>query len=104
MLILDRIWTIVEYYGEIQRIVTCINKITTLQRRAYKRILRNEYINLEEARDRLKILSFNESVFLQKAKVMYKVANNIAPNTWQICFICEVTPQMILLKDLDILR
>ena len=34
---------------------------------------------MEEARDRLKILSFNESVFLQKAKVMYKVANNIAP-------------------------
>ena len=24
-------------------------------------------------------MSFNESVFLQKAKVMYKVANNIAP-------------------------
>ena len=56
-----------------------INKITKLQRRACKNILRNEYTNLEEARDRLKILSFNESVFLQKAKVMYKVANNIAP-------------------------
>lgn len=56
-----------------------INKITKLQRRACKSILRNEYTNLEEARDRLKILSFNESVFLQKAKVMYKVANNIAP-------------------------
>ena len=57
-----------------------INKITKLQRRACKSILRNEYTNLEEARDRLKILSFNESVFLQKAKVMYmyKVANNIA--------------------------
>ncbi|MCG7869794.1 MAG: hypothetical protein JAY74_25915 [Candidatus Thiodiazotropha taylori] len=60
---------------------TCfnINKITKLQRRACKLILRNEYLTLEEARDRLKILSFTESVFLQKAKVMYKVANNIAP-------------------------
>ena len=56
-----------------------IIKITKLQRRACKSILRNEYTNLEEARDRLKILSFNESVFLQKANVMYKVANNIAP-------------------------
>ena len=30
--------------------------------------------------NRLKILSFDESVFLNKAKIMYKVANNIAPS------------------------
>ena len=35
--------------------------------------------SLEEARNRLKILSFDESVFLQKAKTMYKIANKIAP-------------------------
>ena len=49
------------------------------QRRACKLILRNEYSNLEEAQNRLNMLSFSESVFLQKAKVMYKVSNNIAP-------------------------
>ena len=37
------------------------------------------YSNLEEAQNRLNMLSFSESVFLQKAKVMYKVSNNIAP-------------------------
>ena len=42
-------------------------------------ILRNEYSNLEEAQNRLNMLSFSVSVFLQKAKVMYKVSNNIAP-------------------------
>ena len=55
------------------------DKITKLQRRACKLILRNECSNLEEAQNRLNMLSFSESVFLQKAKVMYKVSNNIAP-------------------------
>ena len=56
-----------------------IQKITELQRRACKIILGREYAHLEEALDRLKILSFDESVFLHKAKVMYKIANNVAP-------------------------
>ena len=56
-----------------------INKINKLQRRACKLILGKEYTSLEEARNRLKILSFDESVFLQKAKTMYKIANTIAP-------------------------
>ena len=55
------------------------DKIIKLQRRACELILRNEYSNLEEAQDRLNMLSFSESVFLQKAKVMYKVSNNVAP-------------------------
>ena len=62
---------------------TCCNTdiITQLHRRACKckLILRNEYSNLEEAQDRLNMLSFSESVFPQKAKVMYKVLCNIAP-------------------------
>ena len=60
---------------------TCSNtdKITKLQRRACKLTLKNQYSNLEEAQNRLNMLSFSESVFLQKAKVMYKVSNNIAP-------------------------
>ena len=68
-----------------------INKINKLQRRACKLILDKEYTSLEEARNRLKILSFDESVFLQKAKTMYKIANKIAPknliesNTKHLC-------------------
>ena len=46
------------------------DKITKLQQRACKLILRNEYSNFGEAQDRLNMLSFSESVFLQKAKVM----------------------------------
>ena len=60
---------------------TCSNtdKITKLQRRACKHILIIEYSNLEEAKNRLNMVSFSESVFLQKAKVMYKVSNDVAP-------------------------
>ena len=39
----------------------------------------SESTHLEEACIRLSILSFDESVFLNKAKIMYKIANNIAP-------------------------
>ncbi|MCU7801208.1 MAG: reverse transcriptase family protein, partial [gamma proteobacterium symbiont of Lucinoma myriamae] len=56
-----------------------INRLNKLQRRACKIILGNSYTNLVEARNHLNILSFEESLFLQKAKTMYKIANNIAP-------------------------
>ena len=46
----------------------CINKINKLQRRACKIILGREYINLEESRKRLKLLSFEESVIFAKSK------------------------------------
>ena len=45
-----------------------INKITRLQRRACKLILGHEYNSLLEAFERLKILSFDQSFFLSKAK------------------------------------
>ena len=57
-----------------------IQKMTKLQRRACILILGDEYTHLDEARDKLRILSFDEIVFLNKAKIMYKVANNIAPS------------------------
>ena len=50
-----------------------------LQQRACKCIPGNVYTRLDEARDRLKILSFDETLFLQKAKLMFKITNNIAP-------------------------
>lgn len=55
------------------------NKIEKLQRRACKLILGNEYSTLQNARNLLNILSFEETLFIRKAKIMYKIANNIAP-------------------------
>ena len=56
-----------------------IQKVIKLQRRACKLIFGRQYKHLEEALDRFKILSFDESVFLHNAKVMYKIGNNVAP-------------------------
>ena len=56
-----------------------VARITRLQRRACKIILGNEYIDFESAISSLKILSFKQSVFLNKAKVMFKVANGSVP-------------------------
>ena len=50
-----------------------------MQRRACKLILGNDYTTLDAARKQLRILSFEEIVFIHKAKVMYKIANNAAP-------------------------
>lgn len=65
------VWTNTPHYN--------INKISKLQRRACKLILSHEYTEFQEALERLDILSFDQSVFLNKAKIMYKVYNNIAP-------------------------
>ena len=54
-------------------------KIEKLQRRACKLILGNDYTILDAARKQLRILSFEETVFIHKAKVMNKIANNAAP-------------------------
>ena len=56
-----------------------INKINKLQRRACKLILAQEYDGLENSLKRLNILSFDQSIFINKAKIMYKVFNNLAP-------------------------
>ena len=59
---------------------TNISKITRLQRRACKLILGQEYNGLPEAFEKLKMLSFDQSIFLSKAKMMYKIHNNLAPS------------------------
>ena len=56
-----------------------INKISKLQRRACKLILAHDYSDIQEALERLNILSFDQIIFLNKAKLMYKVYNNVAP-------------------------
>ena len=54
-------------------------KTQKLQRRACKLILGNDYTTLENARKQLHILSSEETMFIHKAKIMYKIANNVAP-------------------------
>ena len=57
-----------------------INRVTKLQRRACKMILGAEYTDLNGALEKLNMLSFDQSVFLSKAKMMYKIHNNLAPS------------------------
>ena len=54
-------------------------KIEKLQRRACKLILGKDYTSLEEARMQLNMLSFEELIFINKAKVMFKVTHGISP-------------------------
>ena len=54
-------------------------RIEKSQRRACKLILVKDYPTLDVARTELNILSFKETIFIHKAKVMYKVARNTAP-------------------------
>ena len=53
-------------------------KIEKLQRRACKLILGKDYTTQDAACKQLRILSFEETVFIHKAKVMYKIATNDA--------------------------
>ena len=54
-------------------------KIKKLQRRACKLILGNDYTSLDTARKQLNILSFEETIFIHKANVMYKIPHNSSP-------------------------
>ena len=72
-------------YGVILR-ATIINK---LQRRACKLILLQEYSGLQRSLRELDMLYFDQIVFLSKAKLMYKVYNNIAPSYLQEFFQME---------------
>ena len=62
-----------------------VARINRLQKRACKLILGNEYDDFESATSTLKLLSFEQSVFLSKAKIMYKVANGLVPQ-----YICDL--------------
>ena len=84
-LILNRTLSTAVWYGVIRQTVN-INKINKLQRRACKLILSQEYNGLKEALKRLNILSSDQIVFLNKAKIMYKVRKNLAPSYLQELF------------------
>ena len=49
-----------------------------LQGRACKIILGIDYVTLEDALKTLNLLSFEDIIFINKAKLMYKNANEIA--------------------------
>ena len=56
-----------------------ISRITRLQKRTCRLILQDEYIDFDNAKSTLKMLAFGESVFLNKAKMMFKVVNHLIP-------------------------
>ena len=58
---------------------TNMYKIEKLQRRACKIILGKDYTSLDDARRQLNMLSFEELVFINKAKVMFKVTHGLSP-------------------------
>ncbi len=81
---------------------SCLNvaKITKLQRRACKLILAEQYIDLNSSMQLLRILNFEESVFLQKAKTMYKITNNLAPH--YLCDLFEMRSNHVQNTDLTL--
>ena len=54
-----------------------LSRVTKLQKRAFKIIFRNENLDFENAKMRLNILSFEQSV--NNAKIMFKIANSPIP-------------------------
>ena len=56
-----------------------VSRITMLQKLACRLILQDEYIDINNAKSTLKMLAFEESVFLNKAKMMFKVVNRLIP-------------------------
>ena len=51
-----------------------------MQRRACKLILLNDYNSLNESLEQLDILSFDQGVFFNKTKIMYKTYDFLAPS------------------------
>ena len=68
-----------------------INKVSRLQKRSCKLILDIKYNGLIEAFQRMNILSFDQSIFLSKAEMMYKIHNNIAPSYLNEMFLLRDT-------------
>ena len=65
--------------GEI-RAMSMHLKLKSCKKRVCKLILVSDYTTLDVAYKQLCILSFEETVFIHKAKVMYKIANIIIPH------------------------
>ena len=69
-----------------------VARITKLQRRACKIILGNEYYDFETEKSSLNMLSFERCVFLNKAKIMFKVTNSIVSQ--YICDLFQRRPEI----------
>lgn len=59
---------------------TSLLHIERLQRRACRVILNYNVDSIQPAMNALKIMPFSERLFLRKAKLMFKVSNNITPD------------------------
>ena len=82
-----------------------VSQITKLQRRVCKIILGTEYSDLDSARRRLDILSFDQNVLVNKAKIMYKVVHDMFPQYIKDLFISyERTRYLIPHYDLSRVR
>ena len=57
-----------------------VDKMNKSRSRACILILLNEYVSLNGSLEQLDILSFDQSVFLTKARIMYQIYNNLAPS------------------------
>ena len=62
-----------------------LSRVTKLQKRTFQIILENEYLDFENAKMRLNILSFEQSVFVNKAKSLFKVSNSPIPQ-----YVCDL--------------
>ena len=77
MPILNHILITAILFGETLQVETSIKYLN--YKDACKLILAQDYTDIQEALERLNILSFDQIIFLNKAKLMYKVYNNLAP-------------------------
>ena len=76
---------------------TNVAKITKLQKCAFKTILGNEYTDFEDAKSMLNVQSFEESLFLNKAKLMYRIANIWFQHMFVTCFKGDLIAESIQL-------
>ena len=62
-----------------------LSRVIKIQKRAFKINLGNAYLDFENAKMRLNILSFKQSVFVNKERIMFKVANSLIPQ-----YVCDL--------------
>ena len=75
---ISHILNIAPRYGETLSITIYI-KWKKILRCACRIILGRDYVTLEDVLKYLSFLTFEETIFINKAKLIYKIANNTAP-------------------------
>ena len=78
MLILNHILITAILFGATLQVETSIKSLN-YEDVLCKSIVAQDYTDIQEALERLNILSFDQIIFLNEAKLMNKVYNNLAP-------------------------